>query len=81
MSSKRRPGTRIGSVPSNHSLDTKEPAIMPTLKIIIGSTRPGLARSRVSPWVIDQPWPVSAYDVEVRDWREWPVPISVGHLG
>jgi len=44
------------------------------LKIIIGSTRPGRAADRVAPWVIDRAGRHGAFEVEVLDLREWPLP-------
>jgi NAD(P)H-dependent FMN reductase len=54
---------------------------MSRLQIIIGSTRPTRAADRVSPWVIDRARSHGAFDVEVLDLREWPLPIFAEHLG
>jgi len=48
---------------------------MPKLQIIIGSTRPTRAADLVAPWVIDRASSHPAFDVEVLDLRDWPLPI------
>ena len=48
---------------------------MPKLHIIIGSTRPGRAADLVTPWVIDRAQNHGAFDVEVLDLRDWPLPM------
>jgi NAD(P)H-dependent FMN reductase len=48
---------------------------MPKLQIIIGSTRPNRAADKVAPWVIDRAMSHPAFDVEVLDLRDWPLPI------
>ena len=48
---------------------------MPKLQIIIGSTRPTRAADLVAPWVIDRARAHPAFDVEVLDLRDWPLPI------
>lgn len=48
---------------------------MSKLKIIIGSTRPGRNADHVAPWVIDRAEEHGAFDVEVLDLRDWPLPI------
>jgi NAD(P)H-dependent FMN reductase len=48
---------------------------MPKLQIIIGSTRPSRAADLVAPWVIDRARAHPAFDVEVLDLRDWPLPI------
>jgi NAD(P)H-dependent FMN reductase len=45
------------------------------LQIIIGSTRPGRAADLVAPWVIDRAQNHGAFDVEVLDLRDWPLPM------
>jgi NAD(P)H-dependent FMN reductase len=45
------------------------------LQIIIGSTRPGRAGDLVTPWVIDRARNHGAFEVEVLDLRDWPLPI------
>ena len=51
------------------------------LQIIIGSTRPTRAADRVAPWVIDRASAHPAFDVEVLDLRDWPLPMFAEHLG
>ena len=48
---------------------------MLNLKIIIGSTRPGRAADRVVPWIGQVAREHGAFDVEVLDLRDWPLPI------
>jgi NAD(P)H-dependent FMN reductase len=48
---------------------------MPKLQIIIGSTRPTRAADLVAPWVIDRASSHPAFDVEVLDLRDWPLPM------
>jgi NAD(P)H-dependent FMN reductase len=45
------------------------------LKIIIGSTRPGRAADLVAPWIVDTATGHPAFEVEVLDLRDWPLPI------
>ena len=51
------------------------------LKIIIGSTRPTRASDRVAPWVVERAKSHGAFDVEVLDLRDWPLPMSQEHMG
>jgi NAD(P)H-dependent FMN reductase len=51
------------------------------LHVIIGSTRPTRAADRVAPWVIDRASAHPAFDVEVLDLRDWPLPMFAEHLG
>lgn len=48
---------------------------MSKLQIVIGSTRPNRAADKVAPWVIDRAMSHPAFDVEVLDLRDWPLPI------
>jgi NAD(P)H-dependent FMN reductase len=48
---------------------------MLNLKMIIGSTRPGRAADRVIPWITSVATEHGAFDVEVLDLRDWPLPI------
>jgi NAD(P)H-dependent FMN reductase len=48
---------------------------MTKLEIIVGSTREGRAADRVGPWVADRARKHGAFDVEVLDLREWPLPM------
>ncbi len=51
------------------------------LKVIIASTRPTRAADRVAPWVVRSATKHGAFDVEVLDLRDWPIPIFQEHLG
>jgi NAD(P)H-dependent FMN reductase len=51
------------------------------LHVIIGSTRPTRAADRIAPWVIDRASAHPAFDVEVLDLRDWPLPMFAEHLG
>jgi NAD(P)H-dependent FMN reductase len=51
------------------------------LQIIVGSTRPARAADHVIPWVVDRAERHGAFDVELLDLREWPLPIFQEHLG
>jgi NAD(P)H-dependent FMN reductase len=53
---------------------------MSKLQIIIGSTRPNRAADKVAPWVIDRATSHQAFDVEVLDLRDWPLPIFTESL-
>jgi NAD(P)H-dependent FMN reductase len=54
---------------------------MSKLQIIIGSTRPTRAADKVAPWVIERATSHPAFEVEVLDLRDWPLPIFAEHLG
>ncbi len=51
------------------------------LKVIIASTRPTRSADRVAPWVVRSATEHGAFDVEVLDLRDWPLPIFQEHLG
>lgn len=48
---------------------------MTKLKIVVGSTREGRAADRVHPWVTDRARKHGAFEVEVLDLRDWPLPM------
>ncbi len=48
---------------------------MLALKLIIGSTREGRASDLVAPWLIDRAANHDAFDLEVLDLRDWPLPM------
>ena len=48
---------------------------MSKLQIIIGSTRPGRAADLVAPWVVNRAQSHGAFDVEVLDLSDWPLPM------
>jgi NAD(P)H-dependent FMN reductase len=45
------------------------------VQVIIGSTRPDRNAERVSRWVVDRIEAHGAFDVEVLDLRDWPLPM------
>jgi NAD(P)H-dependent FMN reductase len=45
------------------------------LELIIGSTRDGRAADLVAPWLIDRAQRHGAFDVDVLDLRDWPLPM------
>ena len=47
---------------------------MPKLQVILGSTRPTRAADRVAPWVVDRAESHGAFEVELLDLRDWPLP-------
>jgi NAD(P)H-dependent FMN reductase len=51
------------------------------LQVIIGSTRPGRSADLVVPWVTQRAAAHSAFEVEVLDLREWPLPMFGEHFG
>jgi NAD(P)H-dependent FMN reductase len=51
------------------------------LKILIGTTRPTRAADRVHPWVVRRATEHGAFDVEVLDLRDWPLPHFQEHVG
>ncbi|WP_154675170.1 NADPH-dependent FMN reductase [Parafrankia elaeagni] len=54
---------------------------MSKLLVIVGSTRPGRAADSVVPWVVARAAAHGAFDVEVADLRDWPLPIFAEHFG
>ncbi|HEV3381123.1 MAG TPA: NAD(P)H-dependent oxidoreductase [Trebonia sp.] len=54
---------------------------MSKLLIIIGSTRPARAADTVIPWLVKTAKAHEAFDVEVADLRDWPLPIFAEHSG
>jgi NAD(P)H-dependent FMN reductase len=51
------------------------------LHVIVGSTRPTRAADRVVPWVVERASRHDAFDVEVLDLRDWPLPLFQEHRG
>jgi NAD(P)H-dependent FMN reductase len=51
------------------------------LQIIVGSTRPTRAADRVTPWVTGRAELHEAFDTEVLDLRDWPLPMFGEHMG
>jgi NAD(P)H-dependent FMN reductase len=54
---------------------------MSRLKIIVGSTRPTRATDRVLPWVTQRARAHGAFEAEVLDLRDWPLPMFAEHSG
>jgi NAD(P)H-dependent FMN reductase len=54
---------------------------MSKLQIIIGSTRPTRAADKVTPWVVERATAHAAFEVEVLDLRDWPLPMFAEHFG
>jgi NAD(P)H-dependent FMN reductase len=54
---------------------------MTKLLIIVGSTRPGRSADAVVPWVVRSAREHGAFDVEVADLRDWPLPHFAEHFG
>src|ERR1700683_3696515 len=51
------------------------------LQIIVGSTRPTRGADHVLPWVRSRAESHEAFEVEVLDLRDWPLPIFQEHMG
>jgi NAD(P)H-dependent FMN reductase len=51
------------------------------LQIIVGSTRPTRAADLVIPWVLDRTSQHDAFEPELLDLRDWPLPIFGEHSG
>ena len=54
---------------------------MSKLQVIIGSTRPTRAADLVAPWVVARARAHGAFEVEVLDLRDWPLPMFGEHVG
>ncbi|MGH3171876.1 MAG: NADPH-dependent FMN reductase [Trebonia sp.] len=54
---------------------------MSKLLIIIGSTRPTRAADTVVPWLVKTAGKHEAFDVEVADLLDWPLPMFAEHAG
>jgi len=54
---------------------------MSKLLIIVGSTRPRRAADTVLPWIVKSAENHGAFQVEVADLRDWPLPHFTEHLG
>jgi NAD(P)H-dependent FMN reductase len=51
------------------------------LQVIVGSTRPTRAADKVTPWITSAAIAHEAFDTEVLDLRDWPLPMFGEHLG
>lgn len=54
---------------------------MPKLLVIVGSTRPTRAADLVLPWLTEKVSEHEAFDAEIVDLRDWPLPIFGEHYG
>jgi NAD(P)H-dependent FMN reductase len=54
---------------------------MYTLQVILGSTRPTRAADPVARWVLDRASQHEAFQPELLDLRDWPLPMFGEHLG
>ena len=54
---------------------------MSKLHVIVGSTRPARAADRVVPWVVERAADHGAFELEVLDLRDWPLPLFQEHRG
>ena len=53
---------------------------MSKLQVIVGSTRPTRAADHVVPWIVNRAERHKAFDVELLDLRDWPLPIFQEHM-
>jgi len=51
------------------------------LQVIVGSTRPSRAADKVVPWVARRAALREAFETEVIDLRDWPLPMFGEHMG
>jgi NAD(P)H-dependent FMN reductase len=51
------------------------------LQVIVGSTRPTRAADKVVPWVTGRAVSHEAFETEVLDLRDWPLPMFGEHMG
>ena len=54
---------------------------MTKLLVIVGSTRPNRAADLVVPWLTTKTAEHEAFDAEIVDLRDWPLPIFGEHMG
>jgi len=54
---------------------------MSKLLVIVGSTRPNRAADLVLPWLTRKVSAHEAFDAEIVDLRDWPLPIFAEHFG
>jgi NAD(P)H-dependent FMN reductase len=54
---------------------------MMKLQVIVGTTRPTRAADKVLPWLTDRTSKHPAFETEILDLREWPLPFFQEHLG
>jgi len=51
------------------------------LQMIVGSSRPGRAADLVVPWVVERVSSDAAFELEVLDLKDWPLPMFAEHAG
>jgi len=51
------------------------------LQVIVASTRPSRAADKVTPWVTSRAVRHEAFETEVLDLRDWPLPMFGEHMG
>src|SRR5260370_38389604 len=51
------------------------------LEVIAGSTRPTRAADKVAPWVLSRASLHEAFETELIDLRDWPLPMFGEHIG
>jgi NAD(P)H-dependent FMN reductase len=51
------------------------------LQVIVGSTRPARAADKVVPWVLGRALMHEAFETELLDLRDWPLPMFGEHMG
>jgi NAD(P)H-dependent FMN reductase len=51
------------------------------LQVIVGSTRPTRAADKVVPWVLGRAAMHEAFETELLDLRDWPLPMFGEHMG
>src|ERR1700684_788644 len=56
-------------------------AVMSKLLVIVGSTRPTRSADLVMPWLTEKVTAHPAFEAEVADLRDWPLPIFAEHFG
>jgi NAD(P)H-dependent FMN reductase len=54
---------------------------VPKLQVIVGSTRPTRSADLVVPWVLEKARAHGAFEVELLDLRDWPLPMFAEHAG
>jgi NAD(P)H-dependent FMN reductase len=51
------------------------------LQVVVGSTRPTRAADKVTPWVTGRAALHEAFETEILDLRDWPLPMFGEHMG
>jgi NAD(P)H-dependent FMN reductase len=77
----RTPARAATAKPAASAPAHRAPGNLNRLQVIIGSTRPGRAADLVAPWAAQRATAHGAFEVEVIDLREWPLPMFAEHAG